>query len=89
MSSPRSMQSLVQEYLGERRRLGFSLAISGTQLMTFARFVDHSGNRGPLNCRIILEPVMNFIPVIDLVAAASCYGAAWKDGKAVSDRISK
>ena len=36
-----------------------------------------------------LEPVMNFIPVIDLVAAASCYGAAWKDGKAVSDRISK
>lgn len=56
------MQSLVQEYLDERRRLGFSLAISGTQLMAFARFVDHSGYRGPLNCRIILDWVQGQIP---------------------------
>ena len=38
MSHHRSMKSLVQEYLGERRRLGFSLTISGSQLMAFARF---------------------------------------------------
>jgi hypothetical protein len=51
----RSMQSMVQEYLGERRRLGFSLTISGSQLLSFARFADQSGHRGPLNCRIILD----------------------------------
>ncbi len=49
MSPQRSMQSLVQQYLDERRSLGFALAISGSQLMTFARFVDRSGHRGPLN----------------------------------------
>ncbi len=70
MSSPRSMQSLVQEYLGERRRLGFSLAISGTQLMTFARFVDHSGHRGPLNCRIILDWVQGQIPLAERITWA-------------------
>jgi len=62
MSHHRSMRALVQEYLDERRRLGFSLMISGSQLMAFARFADHSGHHGPLNCRIILDWVQGQIP---------------------------
>ena len=48
-----SMQSLVQEYLDHRRRLGFALTISGAQLMAFARFADRVGHRGPLTSEII------------------------------------
>jgi integrase len=54
MTPAPSMQSLVQDYLDERRRLGFALEISGTQLMAFARFVDQSGHTGPLTSGIIL-----------------------------------
>ncbi len=35
------MQALVREYLDERRRLGFALAIARSQL--FVRFADQSG----------------------------------------------
>jgi integrase len=55
MTSTPSMQSLVQEYLEDRRRLGFTLTISGTQLMTFARFADQRGHRGPLTEQIIVD----------------------------------
>ncbi len=70
MSPHRSMQSLVQEYLDERRRLGFSLAISGTQLMAFARFADHSDHRGPLNCGIILDWAQGEIPLAEHITWA-------------------
>jgi integrase len=66
----RSMQFLVQEYLDERRRLGFSLAIAGTQLMAFARFADESGHRGPLNCRIILDWAQGQIPLAERITWA-------------------
>ncbi|AWK85972.1 tyrosine-type recombinase/integrase [Azospirillum thermophilum] len=49
-----SMQSLVQEYLDERRRLGYALSVPGTQLMAFARFADRSGHRGPLTADLVL-----------------------------------
>jgi integrase len=49
----KTMKLLVQEYLVERRRLGFALEISGSQLMAFARFADASGHRGPLTCQLI------------------------------------
>ena len=39
-----SMQHLVHEYLDERRRVGFALTISGSQLLAFARFADASGS---------------------------------------------
>jgi integrase len=55
MSTQRSMQSLVQGYLDDRRRLGFALVSPAFQLMAFARFADQSGHRGPLNCSIILD----------------------------------
>jgi hypothetical protein len=42
-----SMQHLVQEYLDERRGLGFALT------MAFARFADAAGHRGPLTRELI------------------------------------
>ena len=48
-----SMQHLVQEYLDERRSVGFALTISGAQLLAFARFADASGHRGPLTRQLI------------------------------------
>jgi hypothetical protein len=38
----------VEEYLRDRRRLGFSLAREGTQLLAFARFADARGYDGRL-----------------------------------------
>ena len=48
-----SMHHLVQEYLKERRDLGFALTIPGSQLQAFARFADASGHRGPLTRELI------------------------------------
>jgi hypothetical protein len=48
------MHSLVQDYLNERRRLGFDLDRPGSQLLAFARFVDRVGHTGPLTAEIIL-----------------------------------
>ena len=48
-----SMQHLVQEYLDERRGLGFALAIPGSQLLAFARFADASGHCGPLTRQLV------------------------------------
>jgi integrase len=50
-----SMLSLVQAYLDERRRLGFALAIPGTQLLSFARFADRAGHRGPLTVQLMIN----------------------------------
>jgi integrase len=47
------MQHLVQGYLDERRSVGFALTISGAQLLSFARFADASGHRGPLTRQLI------------------------------------
>jgi len=49
------MLSLAQEYLDERRWLGFALAIAGTQLLSFARFADRVGHRGPPTCRLMMD----------------------------------
>lgn len=48
-----TMQHLVQEYLDERRSLGFALEVPGSQLMAFARFADASGHRGPLTRQLV------------------------------------
>jgi hypothetical protein len=40
------MLSLAEDYLAERRRLGFELTISGARLKAFVRFVDDSGHTG-------------------------------------------
>ena len=50
-----SMLSLAQDYLDERRRLGFALATPGTQLLSFARFADQAGHRGPLTVQLMMD----------------------------------
>jgi integrase len=55
MTRPRTMLALAEEYLAERRGLGFDLAIPGTQVMAFARFIDESGHTGPLTTRAVLD----------------------------------
>jgi integrase len=49
----KSMHHLVQEYLEERRGLGFALTVPGSQLQAFARFADASCHRGPLTRQLI------------------------------------
>jgi integrase len=50
-----SMLSLAQDYLDERRRLGFALTISGAQLLNFARFADRAGHCGPLTVQLMMD----------------------------------
>lgn len=55
MSARATMQSAVQRYLDERRRLGFDLRIAGHQLMQFARYADARRHRGPLTLDLQLD----------------------------------
>jgi integrase/recombinase XerC len=49
MSADRSLTIEVQEYLRDRRHLGFSLAREGSQLLAFARFAEAHGYDGHLS----------------------------------------
>ncbi len=49
-----SMLSLAQNYLDERRRLGFALTIEGEQLVNFAHFADRTGHHGPLTIQLMI-----------------------------------
>lgn len=53
MSTSILIQTAVQRYLDERRRLGFNLA--GGELMRFARFADARNHRGPLTLDLQLD----------------------------------
>jgi integrase len=55
MSNPPTMVNRVKKYLTYRRSLGFALKISGTLLMNFARFADHSKHRGPVTADLALR----------------------------------
>ena len=46
MSAHVSLQSRVEDYLAERRRLGFELGKSGFALESFARYVASVHHRG-------------------------------------------
>lgn len=55
MTASRTLLSLAEDYLAERRELGFDLRIPGSQITAFARFVDATGHTGPLTTRITLD----------------------------------
>lgn len=55
MRTTTTIQRAVQEYLDDRRRLGFDLRISGLLLLHFARYADARGHRGPLTLELQLE----------------------------------
>jgi hypothetical protein len=46
MIAPMDLQARVQQYLTERRRLGFHLRSPGHALPNFARFVEHRSTPG-------------------------------------------
>jgi integrase len=55
MTTSRTMQSLVQMYLEERRGAGFALEVPGKLLMGFGCFSDRLGHRGPITEQLILD----------------------------------
>ena len=48
MSAASPLQARVEQYLAERRRLGFELDTHGPSLARFARYVGQRRHRGPL-----------------------------------------
>lgn len=55
MTGTRTMVSLAEDYLAERRALGFDLRIPGDQITAFARFADAAGHSGPLTTQVTLD----------------------------------
>jgi integrase len=55
MNASPTMVALVEEYLDLRRNLGFALRIEGQQLLSFARFADSIGHRGPVTIDVVLQ----------------------------------
>jgi integrase len=55
MKANPKMQTMVENYLAERRRLGFSLRSPGLALTSFARHVDNVGYRGPLTVEVMVD----------------------------------
>jgi integrase len=55
MRTKNAMQRRAQEYLDERRRLGYALSTTGNRLQAFARFADKVGHKGPLTLTLIVD----------------------------------
>ena len=55
MTTKNAMHRRAQEYLDERRRLGYALSTTGARLLAFARFADKVGHKGPLTLKLIVD----------------------------------
>ena len=55
MIAPLDLQARVQQYLAERRRLGFHLRSPGHALANFARFVEASKHSGALSVELMAQ----------------------------------
>lgn len=55
MKTQTTMQMRVDNYLGERRRLGFQLSKTGHDLASFARYIDQLGYREPLTLEVMAD----------------------------------
>lgn len=55
MSARVSLQVRVEQYLTERRLLGFELNNMGRRLASFARYVANAGNDGPLTVELMAD----------------------------------
>lgn len=53
MSARISLPERIEEYLAERRRLGFELHYMGQALGRFARYVEEAGHRGSLTVEVM------------------------------------
>lgn len=52
-TTPATMQTHAQNYLDERRRLGFGLHSTGYSILSFARYFDSLGHQGPATLEIM------------------------------------
>jgi integrase len=50
-----TMVQQVSKYLQQRRALGYDLKSQGEMLLNFARYLDHSGHRGPFTTEVALR----------------------------------
>lgn len=64
------MVAAVQQYLEERRQLGFELRAPGTELMRFARYADARNHRGPLTQDLIVGWAREHVKRTSAVTAA-------------------
>ena len=55
MSAPITLQARVQDYVADRRRLGFQLKHPELPLMDFARYVDSLNRVGPLTLDVMID----------------------------------
>ena len=55
MSARVSLQTRVDEYLAERRRLGYQLRSRDTLLASFTRYVASRHHRGPLTVELMAD----------------------------------
>jgi integrase len=55
MRARSTLQTMVGNYLAERRRLGFQLRSAGPVLASFARYVDRRGHREPLTVQVMAD----------------------------------
>ncbi len=53
MNTSVTMQSHAENYLDERRRLGYGLRTTGYAVRSFARYVDGLGHEGPLTVEVM------------------------------------
>lgn len=53
MKTPTTMQTRVNNYLDERRRLGFALSKAGRTLASFAKYVDRLGHQSALTMELM------------------------------------
>jgi len=55
MKRPLKMLTWVRRYLAYRRSLGYALRAEGQELLTFGRYADRVGHRGPLTLELALR----------------------------------
>ena len=72
MTARPSLQARVDQYLAERRRVGFELNTMGHGLASLARYVHAAGHRGPLT--------------VDLMATWACQAKGGRGDRSTSAR---
>lgn len=55
MTARITMQTHAENYLGERRRLGYGLSTTGYSVLSFARYIDALNSQGPLTVEIMAD----------------------------------
>jgi hypothetical protein len=78
MTKKYAMQRRAQEYLDERRRLGYALSTTGNRLQAFARFADKVGYKGPLTLKLIVDWAKGQATRATPIPPADMFGRAYR-----------